>query len=285
MTLSWFNIVIAGVVGSMVGSFLNVCITRWPAEESILNPPRSRCPHCGRMIRWYENIPVVSWIALRARCAGCGERISWQYPLVELAVALLWAGSFWLPQYLGLAGADSFLSSLRLAVFATIMLGVAVTDARFYVIPDGFTLFGFFFVLGAATVGALRGDATVFAGPWQGFLGACVGAGVIAIAGWLGEVAFRKEAMGFGDATLMAVCGAALGPELALVNVFVAAFLGAVAFLGFVGPIAWWRARRAGTAFEMPLVPFGVFLAPASVVTLLWGERITAWYLGMLSPV
>ena len=277
--------VLAGIVGSMVGSFLNVCISRWPAEESVLSPSRSRCPHCGRTIRWYENIPVLSWIALRAKCAGCGGPISVQYPLVELATALIWAGAVWLPRELGLAGAESLLSSLRLAVFATLMLGVAVTDAKHYVIPDGFTLTGFFFVLGMAIAGALLGVESVFAGPWQGFLGACVGAGVIAIAGWLGEVVFRREAMGFGDATLMAVCGAALGPQLALVNVFVAAFLGAAAFVLVVGPVAWFHARRANTQFEMPLVPFGVFLAPAAIVTLLSGERIAAWYLGILVPV
>jgi leader peptidase (prepilin peptidase)/N-methyltransferase len=227
----------------------------------------------------------VSWVALRARCAGCGGAISAQYPLVELATALIWVMAFWLPDVMALPGGASLFASARLAVFATVMLGVSVTDAKHYVIPDGFTLFGFFFVLGAAIVGALIGDPGPFVGPWQGFLGACVGAGAIAITGWLGEVAFRKEAMGFGDATLMAVCGAALGPTLALVNVFVAAFLGAIAFVLVVGPVAWWRARRAGQPFEMPLVPFGVFLAPAAVVTLLWGERLIAWYLGFVTPV
>lgn len=260
----------AAVLGSLIGSFLNVCILRWPAGQSISSPPRSRCPKCGRQLRWYENIPVLSWIVLRAKCAGCGEPISIQYPLVELLVAFIWAAAV-------LADGPSF-TALRIAVFATVMVGVAVTDARFYVIPDGFTLFGIFFVLGAALIAALRGDVTPFAGPWQGFLGACVGAGAIAIVGWLGEVAFKKEAMGFGDTTLMAVCGAALGPERALINVFVAAFLGAAAFLLVVGPVAWVRARRARREFEMPLVPFGVFLAPAALITLLYGQRMFTWY-------
>jgi len=174
---------------------------------------------------------------------------------------------------------------VRVAVFATVALGVSVTDARFYVIPDGFTLFGLFFVMATAMIAAFRGEVTVFADPWPAFLGACVGAGAIAITGWLGEVAFKKEAMGFGDATLMAVCGAALGPERALLNVFVAAALGAVGFLFFVAPIAWLRARRKEEAFEMPLVPFGVFLAPAAVLTLLWGDGVLAWYLSVILPV
>jgi leader peptidase (prepilin peptidase)/N-methyltransferase len=276
MILSLAVTVLAGIVGALVGSFLNVCISRWPAGQSIVSPPRSRCPHCGRMIRWYENIPVISWIALRARCAGCGKPISIQYPLVELATALIWASAFWM-------GGLGF-TPLRLAVFMTVMLGVAVTDALYYVIPDGFTLFGFFFLFAASIFAALRGELTVFATPWTAFLGACVGAGAISIVGWLGEVAFKKEAMGFGDTTLMAVCGAALGPERALMNVFVAAALGAVAFLLFVAPIGWLRAKRAGKAFEMPLVPFGVFLAPAAVVTLLAGDNLIAWWLRMMMP-
>ena len=261
--------------GSLVGSFLNVCILRWAADGSITNPPRSQCPRCGRQLTWHENIPVISWLLLRGRCAGCAEPISIQYPAIELATALIWALAFLWP-------AASVVTSLRLAVFATVMLGVAVTDGRFYVIPDGFTLFGVLFVLAASAAGFMRGEATFFATPWQALLGACVGAGAISITGWLGEIAFKKEAMGFGDTTLMAVCGAALGPERALLNVFVAALLGALTFVLVVGPVTWVRSRRAQREFEMPLVPFGVFLAPAAVVTLLYGERLMAWYAGAM---
>jgi leader peptidase (prepilin peptidase)/N-methyltransferase len=218
----------------------------------------------------------VSWLVLRGRCAGCRQPISAQYPLVELATAAIWGLSFLPPEL-------PALTSLRLAVFITVMLGVAVTDARAYVIPDGFTVFGFVFLFVAAVVGALRGDVSMFASPLGAMYGACVGAGAIAIVGWLGEVALKKEAMGFGDTTLMAVCGAALGPERALINVFVAATIGAAAFLLVVAPLASFRAKRAGRAFEMPLVPFGVFLAPAAVVTLLLGEQMVAWYVGLFA--
>src|SRR6185436_7572615 len=162
MIVSYTLPLLATLFGALVGSFLNVCITRWPAEQSILSPPRSRCPNCGRMILWYENIPVVSWLALRAKCAGCGKPISIQYPLVELTTALIWGASYWM---FGIG-----LLPIRVAVFATIMLGVAVTDARFYVIPDGFTLFGFFFLLVASVIGSYRGETLWFAGPWQAFL-------------------------------------------------------------------------------------------------------------------
>jgi leader peptidase (prepilin peptidase)/N-methyltransferase len=274
MSASYAAIALAALVGSFIGSFLNVCIVRWPAEQSILRPARSKCPSCGHQIAWYENIPVLSWLVLRGKCSKCRSRISVLYPLVELATAVMWGVAMW---FLG-----PTLLFVHVVVFATLMLGIAVTDARSYVIPDQFTLFGLAFLMVFALVGLFTGDVGPFATPWQAVLGACVGAGAIAIAGWLGEVAFKKEAMGFGDATLMAVCGAALGPERALFNVFVAALIGAVVFTLVVAPIGMVRARREKQGFVMPLVPFGVFLAPAAVVTLFYGERWIDWYLGLM---
>jgi leader peptidase (prepilin peptidase)/N-methyltransferase len=118
----------------------------------------------------------------------------------------------------------------------------------------------------------------MFADPKDALFGACVGAGAIAIVGWLGEVALKKEAMGFGDVTLMAMVGAVLGPERTLLTVFVGAMLGAFGFLLIVYPIAWTRSKRAGVPFDPPLVPFGVFLAPAALLTLLWGNDLMQWY-------
>ncbi len=260
----------AFLVGSCFGSFLNVCVSRWPRELSVVRP-RSRCPSCGHEIAWYENIPLVSWIALRARCSGCGERISPVYPLVELVVGLGWLAAFL--QF------GATLTALRVAVFGTILLGIMLTDAADYVIPDGFTAFGMFFALVMALVSAFGGETLPFAGLYDAAIGACVGAGVIAIVGWLGELAFRKEAMGFGDVTLMAMVGAHLGPGRTLLTVFIGAFLGAVLFLAVVFPISYLRSRRAGTEFAPPLVPFGVFLAPAAMVALLWGGPLIHWYL------
>ncbi|MBC8027250.1 MAG: prepilin peptidase, partial [Steroidobacteraceae bacterium] len=193
----------ATLVGACVGSFLNVCITRWPEGLSVVRP-RSRCPRCERPIAWYDNIPVISWLMLRGKCRGCALPISPLYPSIELGAALIWLASAY-------AYGPSFLA-LRMAVFATLLLGVAVTDLRTYTIPDGFTVAGFLFLLGAAVVGVFLGDQGPFVGPWSAFLGACVGAGAIAIVGWLGEAALKKEAMGFGDVTLMAFVGAAVGP-------------------------------------------------------------------------
>jgi leader peptidase (prepilin peptidase)/N-methyltransferase len=270
-------------VGACIGSFLNVCIARWPVDQSVVSP-RSRCPNCGLQIAWYDNIPILSWLLLRAKCRGCGLGISWQYPLIELAVGLVWLWAF--------TGFGPGLTGVRVATFITLMLGIALTDLRHYLIPDGFTVFGLVFVLATALVSGFRGEVTPFAGPWDAIVGACAGAGAVAIVGWLGEVTLKKEAMGFGDVTLMAVVGGAVGPGRGLLVLFLGAALGAVAFVLVVYPVM--RLRRAPAAVPvagdspaagppaMPQVPFGVFLAPAAVVALLWGDVLISWYLNRM---
>jgi leader peptidase (prepilin peptidase)/N-methyltransferase len=257
------------VVGACFGSFLNVCISRWPDGLSVVSP-RSRCPKCERQITALENIPLLSWIALRGKCRGCGMPISLQYPLVELAVGLIWLACYlhYGPTFTG----------LRVAVFSTILLGIAITDAKHYLIPDGFTAFGLLWVIVSALVSLFIVDDSPFAGAYGALIGACAGAGAIAISGWLGELVLKKEAMGFGDVTLMAVVGAAVGPARAILTIFLGALIATVVFLGVVYPIAWIRARQAGTAFDPPQVPFGVFLAPAAMIALLWGNSIVAVY-------
>jgi len=265
--------VIAFVTGAVIGSFLNVCVSRWPKELSVV-APRSRCPNCAHEIAWYENIPMLSWIALRARCRGCGQPISVMYPLVELAVALGWLGA--------VMAYGPGLTALRVAVFGTILFGVVLTDAMEYVIPDGFTAFGLVWAIVMAFAGVFVRETSPFASLYDSLTGACAAAGAIAIAGWLGEMFLKKEAMGFGDVTLMAMVGAHVGVARGLMTIFIGAALGAVTFLVVVFPVAWLRSRRAGKEFEPPLVPFGVFLAPAAMVALLWGDALLDWY-GRLS--
>lgn len=257
------------IVGASFGSFLNVCIARWPLDLSVVSP-RSRCPRCERPIKSYENIPILSWLLLRGRCAGCALPISLQYPLVELLVGLLWVASFFL---LGVT-----FEAFRVASLATLLLGIAVTDAKHYLIPDGFTVSGLVMVLLFAIVNVFLEEPTRFASPWPAILGACVGAGAITIIGWLAEVIMKREAMGFGDTTLMAVVGAAVGAERSLLTIVMGAFVGAVTFLLIVGPIVKVRASRRGEEFAFPDVPFGVFLAPAALLTLLWGDALIRWY-------
>lgn len=169
---------------------------------------------------------------------------------------------------------------VRLVVAGALLLAIAVSDLRTYLIPDRFTVTGLVTSLSFAVIGGVfvRGT-THFAGPYEAILGACVGAGAIRIVGWLGEVVLRKEAMGFGDETLMAFGGAILGPPRTLFAIVVAAALGSAVFLLFVAPVMWARARHRDKPFALPEVPFGVFLAPAVFGTLLWGEPIVTWYL------
>jgi leader peptidase (prepilin peptidase)/N-methyltransferase len=237
-------------------------------------------------VRARDNVPVLSWLALRGRCRGCRAPISPLYPAVELATALGWVAT-------ALALGPTF-DALRLAVFGTVLLGIAATDARRMVIPDGFTVFLFVWTLVTSIASHGTGGATLFAPPYEALVGACTGAGAIAIIGWLGELAFKKEAMGFGDVTMMAAVGAALGPERALLTVVVGACVGAVASVAVLAPVAWVTHRQkvaaggAGgggeAAFELPPVPFGVFLAPAALLTLLFGDRMIAWYFAAVLP-
>jgi leader peptidase (prepilin peptidase)/N-methyltransferase len=261
--------ILAFVLGALVGSFLNVCVSRWPRDESVVSPP-SRCPNCGRPIRWHENVPIFGWLRLRGRCAGCRDRISPIYPLVELVVALIWLAA--------VVHYGPTFTALRVAILSTVLLGIALTDAMHYVIPDGFTVFGFIWGIAAAFIGTALNETLPFAGLYDSLIGACVGAGAIAVAGWLGEVALKKEAMGFGDVTLMAVVGAALGPQRSLLTVFLGAALGAVSFLLLVYPIAWIHSRRKSQPVDLPLVPFGVFLAPAAMIALFFGQAMIDWY-------
>jgi leader peptidase (prepilin peptidase)/N-methyltransferase len=279
----WPELILAFVIGACVGSFLNVCITRWPNDLSVISP-RSRCPRCERRITPLDNIPIVSWLILRGKCRGCGLPISTLYPTIELVTAIGWVATV-------VAFGPTF-TAVRVAILGTVLLGIAVTDARHYLIPDGFTVFGLVWVFATALIGTALNQPSPFADPYDSLIGACAGAGAIAIAGWLGEVALKKEAMGFGDVTLMAVIGAAVGPGRALLVVFVGALIGVVAFLGVVYPLS--RLRRThrtpqldlplGDApLELPHVPFGVFLAPAALATLLWGYDLIGWYSGRLT--
>jgi leader peptidase (prepilin peptidase)/N-methyltransferase len=270
------------VIGACVGSFLNVCISRWPENLSVVRP-RSRCPKCGHAISAIENIPIVSWLILRGKCRGCGDSISIQYPAVELLVALLWVGAY--------LGEGFTFNALRIAVFGTVMIGIAITDAKHFLIPDGFTVFGLLWQLVTVFVALFVGGAGPFATPWDAIIGMCVGAGAIAIVGWLGEVWLKRPAMGFGDVTLMAVVGAAVGPERALLTIFIAAVFAPIVLLGVVYPLSARGLSDDGGQTELPLdasaswrkreLPFGVFLAPAALVALVAGDAIIGWYLSV----
>ena len=241
---------VAGLLGALIGSFLNVCIVRLPAEQSVVQP-RSRCPKCGALIAWYDNVPVVSWLLLRARCRNCGERISAIYPAVELATAALFA---WMVWHHGFG-----FEALRGAVFGTLLLGIAMTDARAYIIPDEFTL-------GGLVAGLLLSVAGGMGGVLQAVLGAAVGFVLLWVVGAAGTWAFKEEAMGGGDVKMMAMVGAFLGWQGVLLTVFLGALAGALIFV----PLSLLGRKK--------LVPFGVFLALGAAITYLVGPALVAWY-------
>jgi leader peptidase (prepilin peptidase)/N-methyltransferase len=243
-------IIVAGVFGALVGSFLNVCILRWPKEESVIKP-RSHCPGCGKLIAWYDNIPIVSWLILRGKCRHCKNGISFQYPLIELSVALIWVFMAW--RY-GLG-----VKALSGAVFFTILLGIALTDAREYIIPDEFSL-------GGLVIGVLFSIAGGFGGIVTALLGAAVGFALLWGVGAAGTRLFKEDAMGGGDIKMMAMVGAFVGWQGVLLTVFLGALLGTLIFV----PLSVFGKKR--------LVPFGVFLSLGAAATWLAGAAVIAWY-------
>ena len=247
---AWIVSALAGLVGLMIGSFLNVCTLRWPEDESVVFPG-SHCPKCGEPIRWYDNVPVLSYVLLRGRCRACREPISLQYPLVELATGLVWAGMF---SYAGLS-----FEALRGTLLLTILFGIALTDARFYIIPDQFSLGGLVLGLGLAF---LPGGIDAL----DALIGAIVGFGLLGSVAVVGKWMLKKDAMGLGDIKMMAMVGAFLGWAGVLLTVFLGALLGAVIF----GPISY-KTKK--------LVPFGIFLAAAAAITYGFGSEIIDWYL------
>ena len=246
------GILIAGLFGLLFGSFLNVCIVRWGAEpkQSVVRPP-SRCPRCGIGLRPYDNIPVLSWLLLRGRCRSCGLPISAMYPLVELGTGVIWACMVW--RY------GATLHALSGAVFFTILLGIALTDLRAYIIPDEFSVGGLVLGLILAMISGLPALG-------QALLGAAVGFGLLWLIGWLGAIVFRKDAMGGGDVKMMAMVGAFTGWQGTLVSIFLGALLGTLIFV----PVTLFKRDK--------LVPFGIFLALGAAAAWIAGPALIAWY-------
>lgn len=252
--LAWTYV---ALVGAAIGSFLNVCIHRLPAGLSVATP-RSRCPSCERPIAWYDNIPVASYVVLRGRCRSCRTPISAQYPLIEIATALLWTAA--------VVRFGPGLEALRSAIFLTLLLGIAMTDAREMVIPDQFSLGGVLLGLGFA---AVPGAFPLL----DAVLGAGVGYGLLWLVSWGGEKLFRKPALGMGDVHMMAMVGAFLGIGGTLLTLMLGSVLGLL--IGV--PILWWRSRESVLGAYLPL---GTFLALGAAIAHAWGDAMIAWYLG-----
>ena len=246
----------AGMVtlGAVVGSFLNVCASRLPKGRSLWMPG-SACPACASPIRWYDNIPVLSFLLLGGRCRDCKERIAWRYPIVEMATALLFALA-----YLRIGWGPDLIPAL---LFLSALIVITVIDLDHQLIPDRITLPGI--------VAGFAGSVVLGRPSWlNSLLGIVVGGGILFVIIVLSGVALGVPGMGGGDMKLGAMLGAFLGWQLMLLGLFLAAFLGGAVALALLA---------AGRKGRKDPLPFGPFLAFGGAVSLFWGEGIVQWYL------
>ena len=283
MNVELFLSVLSFFWGACVGSFLNVCIYRIPAELSVVTP-RSHCPHCQQPIAWYDNIPLVSFFVLRARCRHCSAPIAPRYVLVEFLTACLFL-LVWLKflpagaPVLGLAPAhDLRLLPVYWLAVSGLILGTFV-DFEHMIIPDRVTWGGIVagLILGPL-VPSMHGEATAWGGLRGSAIGAAVGFGILWTVAGIGKLLFRKDAMGFGDVKLMGAIGAFLGWWAVLFTLIVSSFAGSVVGVTL---IATGRREFQGR------IPYGPYLALAAILWILWGPCWRDLYLGwlMASPV
>ena len=247
--------VFAFLFGTVVGSFLNVCIYRLPKEESIV-APRSRCPACQSPIHALDNIPLVSFALLRGRCRACGASIAWRYPLVEALTGILFA--------LTVVRFGVTLQTALLLTFLAGLIVISFIDLDHQIIPNVITLPGI--PLGILT-GFLFRDPPLL----DRLIGALAGAGFLYLVLFYGGVLYGQEAMGEGDLNLIAMVGAFLGWKAVIVTILVGCLVGSAVGLSLIA------LRRLGRRQH---IPFGPFLSLGAVVALFWGDRLITWYLG-----
>jgi leader peptidase (prepilin peptidase)/N-methyltransferase len=276
-----FIYVVAGIFGGVIGSFLNVVIHRLPREESIVLPS-SRCPACGAVIAFYDNVPVLSYLMLGGRCRACKVHISARYPAVEALTGLLWVAVAWRD---GLSYALPFD-----LVFVTAIIALIFIDAEHMILPNAITYPGIVFALIARVAlpflmgephfddlpmllnGALSGMPIWGASLIGALIGALAGGGSLWLMGWTWEKLRGIEAMGLGDVKMMFMVGAYLGWRLTILNIFLGVFSGSLIGIGLM--------VRQGKRDMKMLLPFGVFLGIGAIAALLFGSQIIGWYVG-----
>lgn len=288
--------VFAALLGLAFGSFLNVCLSRWPVGQSVVSPP-SHCRKCGRMLPWWENIPLASWLWLRGRCRRCGTLIGWRSPLVEAAVGALWAYEAW-----SLAGqlmaadqpaeirASLIVLLLSRMILYWLLVALTFLDAEYLWLPDVLTVPGTALGLAAMLTRAKLNSDSVLGHMgalglqdrflWQfglrWVLGIAAAALLMLLIRWLYWLKRRREGLGLGDAKLMAMLAAWLGFSGALLAFGIGVVLGAAVGLGMMavkappGDAGRWASRK---------LPLGTFLCIGGLVTALWGEPIIDAYL------
>jgi leader peptidase (prepilin peptidase) / N-methyltransferase len=289
----------AALLGLAFGSFLNVCLSRWPQGESIVSP-RSHCRNCDHVLSWWENIPLLSWLLLRGRCRNCHTAISWRYPLVELAVGMLWANAIWpfLPDFL-----HSWVPAIILTMDSAVVVGMfifywllvalAFLDAENLWLPDRLTLsgtaFGFVFAIAKAALNTISPFHDVVYGSELKVITVesgeaalnCViailaAAFLILLIRWLYKLFRHQEGLGLGDAKLMALLAAWLGLPGALLAFVLGTLLGVLAALVLLANPS---ARTNPQNWATSKLPLGTFLCMGGIVSSLWGQQLIATYL------
>lgn len=261
--------ILALLFGLIIGSFLNVCIYRWPRDLSVVKP-RSHCPSCEKMIAWYDNVPVVSYLLLGGRCRHCRARISWRYPVVELATG----GLFFYFVYTN--GVTPL--AIKMCVFSALLVGLIFSDLEERILPDEMTkggivlalIFAWFVPmedLGGQGILGLLWMAGLHVPPrWDSVAQAAIGAGVPSFFLWLGGFLYEKirhrEGLGFGDVKLIAMVGAFLGLQAALFTLLIGSFAGAVIGYTYIK-----LTHKDPSNYELP---FGTFLGIAGLVAGVW---------------
>jgi leader peptidase (prepilin peptidase)/N-methyltransferase len=244
--------------GCVVGSFLNVCIYRLPRGESIVFPP-SHCPHCRRRLRWWENLPLISFALLLGRCAGCGARIAWRYPLVEAMAGFAVAGIFHVYGYTW--------EWARFCVLCLLLIPIIFIDLDHRLILNKMTYPGMI----AGLVMSLSAAPDHF---WRPVLGLLAGGGFLYGVGMLGQGIFKQESMGGGDVKLGAMAGTFMDPAGILAALFLAFVLAAV--VSIIGMASGRLGRRSA-------IPFGPFIAAAVASFILFGNELGLLYQKALS--
>jgi len=249
-----FLIPFAALLGAVIGSFLNVVIVRLPQNQSVVFP-RSRCPACATELHWFDNIPLVSFLALHGRCRTCDATISWRYPIVEGVTALLFVLAAWRSA----SPADLLAAWLFLSALVTI----TAIDLEHQVIPDRITLPG----IALGFLSSFLGTHTSWL---DSLLGIVAGGGIL-----FAVIMVSGGGMGGGDMKLGGMLGAFLGYKLALLSLFVAVILGGLVAVALLS---------TGIRRRKDPIPFGPFLAIGGALAMLWGEAVLRWYLSVFSP-
>ena len=259
------ELVVVGILGLMVGSFLNVCIGRLPAGESIVTPP-SRCPKCGTPLAWRDNIPVISWIWLGGKCRTCGIPISPRYVIVELATAVVFVVQGLMLDASPLQDSSAMIQLASRLVFSSLLVALLATDLETFRLPNPLTYFG----IVAGILFSLAGPP----GLVSSLIGVATGAGVLLAVRQAWLMAKGVDALGLGDVKMLAMIGAFLGwPHVWVVLLF-SSVVGAIIGVGLA---------LLGRGTMQSKLPFGVFLSLAALASSLWGQRFIDWYLGTLA--